>query len=222
VQSDIPVNERATLAPRRLRFSLRAFLAAVGVVCLVVSNTIAVRELSELRRENRRLRDELGYLTIDDPLQVHVAAARSLEELQWRWRVYVPPGKRIGVFVQGDQSDSNNAAINRVRLEPGENSLDVAVVAFSNVGYRFKMATENPEQGAGGEYMASMPEEIVNRLSRQSHVFTIPPGKTYTVEPGDTFVLVREDFPETLLFGGADDNQRIGLRLWIEEIDTAR
>jgi hypothetical protein len=206
--------------PRRLRFSLRGFLAMVGVIGLLISNTIAVRELSEIRGENRRLRDELGYLNIDDPSQVHVAAARSQDELQWRWRVYVPEGKQMAVFVQGDQSDTANVATNRVPLEPGESSLDIAIAARPGGGCRFKMTTENRLRGTSGTYEASMPAEISNRLNWQSEVIQLRADQTFTFGDDGPLVLLREHFPESLLFGGTDDNQRVGLRVWIDELDA--
>lgn len=55
------------------------------------------RQQAELKLrdvEIAKLEAELGKLTITDPSKVHILALPSNEGWHWRWRVYLPPGKK--------------------------------------------------------------------------------------------------------------------------------
>lgn len=74
----------------RLRFSLRTFLVTLFVLSLIGSNLNVSFKWRQAQGEIQRLRDELGYLTTDDPTRFYVRAAPTHESLAWRWRIYVP------------------------------------------------------------------------------------------------------------------------------------
>jgi hypothetical protein len=78
----------------RIRFSLRTFLVALLVLSLIGSNLYVSWKWRQTQIENWRLRDELGILTIEDPTQFYVREARGGGILNWRWRIYAPPGQR--------------------------------------------------------------------------------------------------------------------------------
>lgn len=83
-----------TRVPRvQLRFSLRTFFVSLLLLSLVGSNLYVSWRWHEARKDVERLRDELGYLTIDDPAKFHVREVPTYEPLNWRWRIYVPPGQ---------------------------------------------------------------------------------------------------------------------------------
>ncbi|MGD9720342.1 MAG: hypothetical protein AB7O59_07080 [Pirellulales bacterium] len=86
--------------PRRFRFRLgTAFLLVVIVALGVaqVSSTLRVRQFETRNRfletENAKLRIEAGYLEVVDPSKVAVLQLRDLDELSWRWKVYLPKGR---------------------------------------------------------------------------------------------------------------------------------
>ena len=85
--------------PSALRFSLRTLVLfttiAAMVVALVALNRNNRRLASRneaLTSENRRLRDELGELSIDDATQLHAIQTSGGENLEWVWRVWIPEG----------------------------------------------------------------------------------------------------------------------------------
>lgn len=83
-----------------LRFSLRTFFVSLLLLSLIGSNLYVSWRWHEARKDVERLRDELGYLTIDDPAKFHLREVPTYEPLSWRWRIYVPPGQHsfhIGV-----------------------------------------------------------------------------------------------------------------------------
>jgi hypothetical protein len=77
-----------------MRFSLLAFLLAITVICLAVSHWHTSRQLATALLELRRLRDETGYLTIDDRTKFHAVALDSGEPNTWQWRLFLPKGAR--------------------------------------------------------------------------------------------------------------------------------
>src|SRR5262245_41262578 len=87
------------LTRRWLRFRLRTlFVLAVFIALVVAQITSMVRvrrtvvENQALAAENATLRAETGRLTISDRSKVYVVAAPELDELTWRWKVWLPPG----------------------------------------------------------------------------------------------------------------------------------
>ena len=80
--------------PFRPRVSLLAFLLAVTVVCLAVSHWQTSRQLASSQLELRRLRDEVGYLSVDDKSKFHAVALDTDEPNTWQWRLFIPKNHR--------------------------------------------------------------------------------------------------------------------------------
>ncbi|MBC7852588.1 MAG: hypothetical protein IAF94_04045 [Pirellulaceae bacterium] len=92
----------------RWQFSLFTLLLVAIVACVVAAYLGTARRLEEAKAtigrqqadlkardaEITKLEAELGILTITDPSKVHILALRSKEDWHWRWRVYLPPGKK--------------------------------------------------------------------------------------------------------------------------------
>jgi hypothetical protein len=90
-----PTTERKSPQPLRWRptFSLLTLLLVSSLVCVSVSHWRTSRDLVQTRRELRGIREEHGYLNIDDRSQVHFAALKT-ELPGWKWRIYLPPKHR--------------------------------------------------------------------------------------------------------------------------------
>ena len=78
------------------RFSLLGFLATVTVLLLGISHWNTSRKLSTVESELRRLRDEVGYISVEDETKFHAVALESKEPNTWRWRLFVPKGVHYG------------------------------------------------------------------------------------------------------------------------------
>ena len=91
--------------PRRGRghwqFSLRQILAIIAAVGVGAALTTLPLRLATQHAEISRLREEAGYLTIQDLKMINAIAAASPDQHWWKWRVYLPKGQdyeiRIGV-----------------------------------------------------------------------------------------------------------------------------
>lgn len=87
-------------AKRGLRFSLRTLMLLTTFVAMAVSllvstynNRRLARINESLAKENRRLRDEVGELSIEDESQLHAIRIPTDGYLDWTWRVWIPKGQ---------------------------------------------------------------------------------------------------------------------------------
>jgi hypothetical protein len=88
-------------SPRRFRFSLQTVLFLFALAACGITIWQLWREVGPLRAEVRRLRDDVGQLTIDDPTKVHIIQARQPDELTWRWRLSIPKGRTYKLMWNG-------------------------------------------------------------------------------------------------------------------------
>jgi hypothetical protein len=93
------VNVRNTQRHPVFQFSLwRALvlLAFVGVLTAALVNAWKLRQathqIAAASTEIRSLRNELGYLTIDDRDRIQVRQIKTLDRLTWKWRIFLPAG----------------------------------------------------------------------------------------------------------------------------------
>ena len=95
---------------RGLRFSLRTLMLLTTFVAMAVSLLVSARNNRRLARineslgkENRRLRDEVGELSIEDEGQLHAIRIPTDSYLEWTWRVWIPQGREYRLRCVGDQ-----------------------------------------------------------------------------------------------------------------------
>lgn len=74
------------------RFSLRTLLLVTAIIALSVTVAMQYRELGPLREEVARLRREVGELTVEDPTKLHAIRVETENELEWKWRIWIPEG----------------------------------------------------------------------------------------------------------------------------------
>ena len=74
------------------RFSIRALLTLLLIACLSIALWRSLVDHQRAESELRRLRDELGHLTISEPDKIHFIAVPMHESMVWAWRVYLPGG----------------------------------------------------------------------------------------------------------------------------------
>jgi len=125
-------------APRRRfwQFSLFSLCLLAGIGCLVgawLGERRQRRETEERLKakeaENRQYRIDLGLLddrpgmlVVDDPKQVHIRMLPSPEPRQWRWRLYLPPGKHWRLA--SDQGEAWDVTAGRLQGGGGRTSFD--------------------------------------------------------------------------------------------------
>lgn len=89
-----PPNLKRSCAPR---FSLLTAILLMTIIGLVIVTVRLWREVGPLREETRRLRDEVGELSIEDDAKIHAIEVRTKDPLTWKFRVWVPKGQKVKV-----------------------------------------------------------------------------------------------------------------------------
>ena len=79
----------------RPRLSLRTALLLTTIFALSILVIRLWQEVGPLRTEVRRLRDLTGVLSIEDPSKIYAIQVQTVDDLTWKWRVWVPAGRRI-------------------------------------------------------------------------------------------------------------------------------
>jgi hypothetical protein len=57
-------------------------------------------DLAEVRAANKQLREEGGFLTVEDPSQLYAIRLRERQPRTWTYRVHLPPGRNYVVAAQ--------------------------------------------------------------------------------------------------------------------------
>ena len=86
------MSDDAPRKPKRARFSVLTLLLMTTLVALSVTVAMLYREIGPLREEVSRLRNEVGELNIEDPEKLHAIQVETDNELEWKWRIWVPEG----------------------------------------------------------------------------------------------------------------------------------
>jgi hypothetical protein len=82
------------LRPIGSRFSLLTLLLLTAIIALSITVAMLYRELLPLREEVTLLRNELGELRVEDVTKLHAIRAETDNELEWKWRIWLPQGAR--------------------------------------------------------------------------------------------------------------------------------
>jgi hypothetical protein len=89
-----PTQTRMRLCPR---LSLLTALLLMALVACGITIWQLWREVAPLRVEVRRLRDEMGVLSVEDETKIHAIQVSTDDSLTWKWRIWVPEGRPVYV-----------------------------------------------------------------------------------------------------------------------------
>lgn len=214
----------------RWRFSLRTLLLIVVVVCIAIPMAMQTIKLYRAEVELRQLRNEVGYLSVDDRSKVHVIAVDMNEPNTWRWRIFLPQGVRYSWCLGfGDipakgvpepkikhtsnepYSDEDVEVVVTAKLrqiDDGDWSLSVSSIIG---GQRYQM----------GDARVSVPDEEMRRIHKVSvyEGHTLGTRGTETLDPKGPIVLLQlrtcERQPDRSYKPSA--NPMPGYMIWLEK-----
>lgn len=171
---------------RRLQFTLLNLLLLLTTVAAVVGLAAAYRrigetrarferqladvrgELAEVQAENKRLREDGGYLTIEDTNRAYAIRLRERQPRTWTYRVSLPPGRNYVVASQvnhlpthgtlpsfsdssGLPSDKTISAGNNdsvgTGLTPGEYLITLAIVPEAGEQWKYSLEVRGSGDG---------------------------------------------------------------------------
>ena len=222
----------------RIRFSLRTSFLTLIVLSLIGSNLYVSWKWRAAQEEIKRLRDELGVLTIEDPTRFYIREVRSGDPLTWRWRIYVPPGERdffLGVRripESGVNAESGGSVYSRttnpgssVPIDPmqGEYTITARIERDQQGGWRLAAHCLGGATTAGimppdSGWLSGGDSYLDVQATRDIDVNITGFGKTESFAADETVVLLRVRAPTQ---EQADNHELCdGVMLWFGEHRT--
>ena len=202
------------IAPRRFsRFSLLSLLLLTGLIGVSVSHFRLTAEIQRLQQQNNELKKELGYIAIEDPKKAYTRELASLDATQWRFRVYLPPGKRYHLRIRDEWVDEDfpRSTSGSGPIQPeGEFTL---TVGFSQDALgRWQVRITMP----GNSQMSTIQEEKSKWLADPRFVGSNPLGGTQTeLDPDKRVQLIRWR-AESTRQGETPKSPADGFMIWLE------
>ena len=95
------MNDETSTGKRSWQFSILNLLLLTTIVALSVTVAMLYRAIGPMRQELLQLRNEVGRLHIEDPTKLHAMQVQTDNELEWKWRIWVPEGKGYRVRSHG-------------------------------------------------------------------------------------------------------------------------
>lgn len=170
------------------------------------------REVAPLRAEVRRLRDEVGALSIDDPSKPCAICVRTNDQFAWKWRLWIPEGQAYVLHYSSENIPKQGLATSHGTItlsEPGETWVEYRIAP-------------NPVSGVWLD-MLRMPHASVGSSSQEwvkwKRRVASGDSVSYTTkvsEPGDVIVLARERVSEKATDSSKIEDPSAGFMIWLE------
>ena len=209
---------------RWLRFSIRGLVVTVAVLSLALSHVVTSRRLRQREMQLEALRNDVGYLTVQEPGLIHAIAVPSYEHLTFRWRMHLPANRAFVIRTVQDQLTQDGIPSTR------DDCLTVWRIQPSNVEREFILtfAVRRDHTGQWG-YVVEVSDSNVMRhyalegaswLDDVNNIVSAQTGRKETVSetPEHGLPLLRVLRETRTATGGlVDDTPRQGVLLWISE-----
>jgi hypothetical protein len=215
--------ESSPVRRRWLQFSLRSMLVLVVLAAIGFSLWTSNERLKENRRlqeEIKRLKSELGELTIEEGQEgkVHAIGIPTIESFTWKWRVYVPEGRKPRLIASQGMlpttgRDANIGSSSTSWLEAGEQIITVGlrrdhkdqwtwIIKRNSGGSTFGVSKELAKLIEDGNYGSST-SSVGNSLK--------------VVEPGTQIELLRHQMESNKNPVKKPSKLKDGILIWIDD-----
>jgi hypothetical protein len=205
-------NPRKRWLPRFSLFSALLLMTIVGLAIVVVQ---LWREVGPLRADVRRLRDEAGALSIDDPTKPCAIQVRTANDVTWKWRLWIPKGRAYVLNYASENIPKQGfpASHSSITLdEPGETWVEYQIAPDSTSGSGIWMDHLRMLNGAS---VGSRQQDWVKWKRRvgtgESVSYT-----TKVSEPGELITLARERVSQTATDSSKIEDPSAGFMIWLE------
>jgi hypothetical protein len=198
----------------RPRFSMLTIVLLMAIVALSLALWTRHRELVPLRSEVRKLRNEVGPLSIEDESKFHAVRAPSHDEYTWRWRIWIPAGQKYRVTYVGEKIPASGLSTPRVNAtlsESGEHVVEYRIRPDVRSGVWSDLLR------AGNVGVGSSQQEWVSWKQKTSTTAGVGES-TQNFEPGEPIVLARHRVSQTANDSGSIEDPSAGFLIWLELI----
>lgn len=215
---------------RRIRFSLIGILTTTLLVALTATIVVLYQRVRELEPALRKLRNEVGELTVDDPELPHAIRIPTYDDTSFRWRLHLPTGKK---FVLRCAASTSIPARGLPLMESGEYFMSWEFDSTrSDTDWIQAIAFDKDRQGdwrlvlsRGSERRSVtrlLPDEMQGWLEEEHSPALIIAGQGTTVsaKPGEPLILLWQLRRKIVSDGPEIVEPTTGVVVWIEELDN--
>ena len=201
-------------SPRRLRYSLLTLLLATAIIALSVTVILLYREVGPLRQEVRKLRDEVGHLSISDPTKLHAIQVNASEELTWKWRLWIPDNGRYRLRCSEGEIPKSGFPSSGITLESfksGENWIEYRIRSDPKSGKMHgSMRMLGFRAGGDSHDWVSWPRKMsaINGVTHKTRLFV----------PGRNVELIRLRVSQDAKKMDDIEDPAAGFMIWLEPI----
>ena len=214
----------------RIRFSLSRILTVTLFVALTATIVVLYQRIRVIEPALRKLRNEVGELTVDDPELPHAIRIPDYDDTSFRWRLYLPTGKK---FVLRCAVSTSIPARGLPGIDSDECFMSSEFRSTdSNTDWIQAIAFDKDRQGVwrlvlsrGSERMSvsrPLPDEMQGWLEEeQSPTWSISgKGATVFAKHGEPLILFRQRRVAVIEGEPLSEEPTMGVVAWIEELDN--
>ncbi|MDA1050242.1 MAG: hypothetical protein O3C40_07150 [Planctomycetota bacterium] len=160
---------------RKWRFSLRKLFAVCIIATIVASHLITSVRLYFANSELRELRREVGYLDVRNTNLPYIVAVKTLDDLTWKWKLYLPAGRKfiIREFL-GDAPPKSNFNVQGSHVQrfgaifTGYVDLELTL-RRDHEGKWVRKYVVTDEDGSSIDSPTQLPAELVSRMEDSAY-----------------------------------------------------
>ena len=213
VNTSQPVNP-SELVPndrKRFQFSIRSLLFFTLIAALVTTSLLMYRRMSKAERELITLRNEAGYLKIEDEKLFQAIALDCPEPLTWKWRVFMPKGSKYSWnLASGDIPESSIpkngfCLVSSFEQLPRTKGVEALIMVSirknpdpNNKRWDFTLFCRSTERDEKSSLATSISDELMDNILQahcsETHAFG--DLKPETSKRGETIILLKRRIGE--------------------------
>jgi hypothetical protein len=208
---------------RRFHFSLRTLFLVAILLALAVSHFLTSLRLRRADLQLEQLHNEIGYLTISNRSRVHVIEIPTVEDYTFRWRVYLPPGRKFWANVaisdkiprEGFPTEQMGTFSHNLSFGDHPNEFILTVAARQDGSGRWKVVCYNDDTTRMARSGIGLRDsQGQSLLANDWRRVEAGKGATESIPAGEPLALLRWGRPDN---PAKDLVPTDGVMVWIEE-----
>jgi hypothetical protein len=217
---------------RRFQFSIRSLLLFTLIVALAVTSLLMYRRMTEAEKELVKLRNEVGYLKVEDETLFQAIAIPCEDPLTWKWRAYLPKGSKYSWHLNSGMIPATGVlgggASSQETVPRARGMETVMTVSLrkdpepKNQRWLFNMSYRSADGKEKHRTGTSIPDQIMDQILQANFTNGECLGdlKAETRKRGETIILVKRRIGEKTSANSwiISSKPQPGFAVWLEEV----
>lgn len=226
-----PRKRAASIDRRKFQFSLRSLLLLTLIAVQAVASLLMYRRMSDAERELVKLRNEAGYLKVEDETLFQAIVIPCEEPLTWKWRAYLPKGSKYSwhlnsgmIPAMGVLSGGASSPEMLPRTQGEEAVITVSIRKDpepKNKRWLFNLTYRSADGREKKNIGTSIPDQIMDQIlqAQMTNTECFAELKAETRKRGESIILVKRRIGEQIsgTSWANSSKPQPGFAVWLEE-----